>query len=147
MGNYHVLMQYDIEAKREALLQALTTVDGITSWWSPSVQGSTGAVGDRFGVGFPGVPAPFEFTVTRADEDRVEWKTGEMPPPWAGTSIRFDISENPDGPGLRLLFSHRDFDPENPVIAMVTPTWAQIVLRLKGYLESGEKQPFFPPAA
>jgi hypothetical protein len=29
------------------------------------------------------------------------------------------------------------------VIPIVTPAWAQIILRLKGYAETGQRQPFF----
>jgi len=49
----------------------------------------------------------------------------------------------PGRAGTRLLFSHRDYEPDNPVIPIVTPAWAQILLRLKGYAETGKPQPFF----
>ena len=45
--------------------------------------------------------------------------------------------------GTRLLFSHRDYDSANPVIPIVTPAWAQIILRLKALAETGTRQPFF----
>ena len=69
--------------------------------------------------------------------------TGGFPPWWAGTTIRWDVGSNPEGPGTRLLFSHRDYEPGNPVIPIVTPAWAQIIVRLKGYAETGRSQPFF----
>jgi hypothetical protein len=75
--------------------------------------------------------------------DRIEWVAGRFPPWWAGTTIRFELSENPDGPGTRLLFSHRDYEPDDPVIPIVTPAWAQILLRLKSYAETGNPEPFF----
>jgi hypothetical protein len=74
--------------------------------------------------------------------DRIEWVTGRFPPWWAGTTIRFDLSDSPEGPGTRLLFSHRDYEPDNPV-QIVTPAWAQILLRLKSYAETGNPEPFF----
>lgn len=83
------------------------------------------------------------FAVAVDSDERVEWVTGIYPPWWAGTSIRWDLSDRPDAAGTRLLFSHRNYDPGNPVIAIVTPAWAQIVLRLKGFAETGQRQPFF----
>jgi hypothetical protein len=140
MGDYHVLMQFDIGADRTTVHQALASEDGIRAWWSKQTDGPT----DRqLRVRFPDVPQPFEFTVPRDDDDRVEWVTGGFPPWWAGTTIRWDLSDNPDAPGTRLLFSHRDYAPDNPVIPIVTPAWAQIILRLKGYAETGASQPFF----
>jgi uncharacterized protein YndB with AHSA1/START domain len=139
MGEYHILMQFDIDADRETVGRALTTEEGIRSWWSTRADGPSDG---RLRVSFPDVPQPFEFAAS-GNGDRVEWVTGDFPPWWAGTTIRFELGENPDGPGTRLLFSHRDYEPDNPVIPIVTPAWAQILLRLKGYAESGTAQPFF----
>ena len=140
MGSYDILMQFDIEADRETLRRALTTEEGIRSWWSTRADGPTGG---QLRVSFPDVPQPFEFDVAGNGGDRIEWVTGDFPPWWAGTTICFELAENPDAPGTRLLFSHRDYEPDNPVIPIVTPAWAQILLRLKGYAETSERQPFF----
>jgi hypothetical protein len=40
------------------------------------------------------------------------------------------------------MFSHRDLDPANPVIPVITPAWAQIILRLKEHVETGRREPF-----
>ena len=37
----------------------------------------------------------------------------------------------------------RNYDPENPVIPIVTPAWGQIILRLKTRAETGARNPFF----
>ena len=140
MGDYHILMQFDIDADRATVHRALATQDGIRSWWSVRTDGPADA---QLLVSFPDVPQPFEFSVASGDDERVEWITGGFPPWWAGTSIRWDLTDNPDRPGTRLLFGHRDYDPDNPVISIVTPAWAQIILRLKGYAETGRPQPFF----
>lgn len=140
MGDYHILMQFDINADRAKVHDALASQAGIASWWSVR---TTGPTDGQLRVSFPDVPQPFEFSVARDDADRIEWVTGGFPPWWAGTSIRWDLADNPDGPGTRLLFSHRDYAPDNPVIPIVTPAWAQIILRLKAYAETGHRQPFF----
>jgi hypothetical protein len=141
MGDYHILMQFDIDADRSTVHDALTTQAGIASWWSKRTEGPTDG---RLLVSFPDVPQPFEFMVGGGDDGRVEWVTGGFPPWWAGTTVRWDLADDPEHPGgTRLLFSHRDYDPDNPVIPIVTPAWAQIILRLKGYAESGRPQPFF----
>jgi hypothetical protein len=138
VGDYHVLMQFDIDADREKVQRALDTEGGIRSWWTTHTQLEDG----NLRTSFPDVPQPFEFAVSETPE-RIEWVTGGFPPWWAGTTIRFDIGQNPDGPGTRLQFSHRDYEPDNPVIPIITPAWAQILLRLKGYAETGAPQPFF----
>jgi uncharacterized protein YndB with AHSA1/START domain len=144
VGDYHIRMQFDIDADHQTVHRAVSTEDGIRAWWSSRTEGpSAGDTRPQLRISFPDVPQPFEFTVARDDNERIEWVTGGFPPWWAGTTIRWDLSANPDAPGTRLLFSHRDYDPDNPVIPIVTPAWAQIVLRLKGYAETGTRQPFF----
>ena len=138
MGDYHVLMQFDIDADGDMVKRALTTEDGIRAWWTTHAELSDSSLR----TGFPDTPQPFEFAV-RNGSDRVEWVTGGFPPWWANTTIRFDVAPNPDGPGTRLQFSHRDYEPDNPVIPIITPAWAQILLRLKAYAETGQRQPFF----
>jgi uncharacterized protein YndB with AHSA1/START domain len=143
MGDYHILMQFDIDADRQTVRDALTREDGIRSWWSTRSD-LGGDAEPRLRVRFPDVPQPFEFAVRDDGADRLEWVTGGFPPWWAGTTIRWDLGERDDGkPGARLLFSHRGYEPDNPVIPIVTPAWAQIILRLKGYVETGKPQPFF----
>jgi uncharacterized protein YndB with AHSA1/START domain len=138
LGDYDILMQFDIDAEPESVRRALETEEGIASWWSSR----TDLDGANLRVSFPDRPEPFEFDV-RESPDRIEWVTGGYPPWWAGTTIRWDVSPKPDGPGARLHFSHRGYEPDNPVIPIVTPAWAQILLRLKGYAETGARQPFF----
>ena len=143
MGEYHILQQFDIDADRSTVRAALTSRDAIAGWWSTHTDWVAGPE-PELRVGFPDVPRPFEFTVRDEGGDRIEWVTGEFPPPWAGTTVRWDLFERDDGkPGTRLLFSHRDWDPANPSIPVVTPAWAQIVLRLKEYAETGTPRPFF----
>ena len=137
MGDYAIRMQFDIDADEETVRRALTTEEGIRSWWSRQTELADGVLKPRF----PDVPQPFEFQVR--GNGALEWVTGGFPPWWAGTTIGFDVGPNPDGAGTRLHFSHGGYDADNPVIPIVTPAWAQILLRLKGYAETGMPQPFF----
>jgi hypothetical protein len=138
MGDYNVLMQFDIDAEPDVVRHALETQDGIRAWWSTHTELNL----DKLRVSFPDAPQAFEFDV-RNDDAKLDWVTGAFPPWWAGTTIRWVVEPNPDKPGTRLHFSHRDYDPDNPVIPIITPAWAQIILRLKGYAETDTRQPFF----
>lgn len=144
MGDYNILMQFDIAADPATVHQALTTRDGIVSWWSNHVELDIASDPAHLRVWFVDLPDPFLFDVVTDTDTRVEWRTGANPPWWAGTTVRWDVAPNPEpAGGTRLLFSHRDYSPDNPVIPIVTPAWAQIALRLKAYAETGTVQPFF----
>jgi uncharacterized protein YndB with AHSA1/START domain len=143
MGDYHILMQFDIDSERDRVREALTRQEAIRSWWSTRSELS-GGDNPQLRVSFPDLPQPFEFTVRDGGPDRVDWVTGSFPPWWAGTTVRWDLGDRDDGkPGTRLQFSHRDYDADNPVIPIVTPAWAQIIVRLKQYAETGTPQPYF----
>lgn len=142
MGDYHVLMQFDIDGEPTEVTEAIRTADGVRAWWSDAVDGDPGTEGSRFRVGFPDLPRPFELDVATSTDQRTEWRVGGFPPWWDGTTIRFDVGPNPDGDGSRLAFSHRDYDPDNPVIPVITPAWAGILGRLQQYVEHGTRDPF-----
>jgi hypothetical protein len=73
----------------------------------------------------------------------VAWRVTTYPQWWAGTTIRWQVTSKEDAPGTRLLFTHEGFEPNDEMIAIVTPVWAQIILRLKSYAETGTPDPFF----
>lgn len=136
MGDYAVRMQFDIDADPDAVMEALTTTQGVEAWWSRPVAGAPGKDGGEFRISFPDVPQPFEFAVER-DERAVAWRTQAFPPWWADTTIRWRVEEPEDGPVSRLVFAHEGFDPANPIIPVITPAWAQFILGLKDRVEQG----------
>ena len=145
MGDYHVRMMFQIDATPAEVRAALAGSDRISTWWSDKVEGAASDVGDEFRITFPDAPAPFELEVKTADEATVEWTIDSVPPWWAGTTIRFDVMPAEQGDGANLMFQHRDFDAGNEVIPIITPAWAQIVMRLKEVVETGEADAFFKP--
>ena len=140
MGDYAIRMQFDIDATGDVVRRALTTVAGISSWWSSRVAGSPDRDGGTLEVTFPDVPAPFDFAVFLGDQ--IRWTTGAVPEWWHGTSVSWELEPNPEGEGTRLHFMHGGFNPESPIIEVVTPAWADIVSRLKDYAETGAVRPF-----
>ncbi len=79
----------------------------------------------------------------KADDTGVIWQTQSFPPHWVGTEIRIELSDNPDAPGTRVLFTHAGFKEADAGMAPAAYTWGQTLARLKGYTETGESQPYF----
>ena len=50
MGDYHILMQFDVDAEPNAVRHWLDNPKGISGWWSDKIEGSSGKVGDSFNV-------------------------------------------------------------------------------------------------
>jgi hypothetical protein len=64
------------------------------------------------------------------------------PPQWIGTDVRFALEPAPQG-GTRVLLDHTGFTQVDEMFRIVTLGWAQMLLRLKQYLDSGQPAPFF----
>jgi len=140
VNDYTIKAQFDADCAPEAIMRWLDHSDGIAGWWSDTVAGAAGAVGDVFHVTFPSTPVVFDLEVTAIGEDAVEWCVGENPPWWKGTTIRFDLSPVAAG-GTSLLFTHSGFDVEDPVIAIVTPAWVRFLDNLIAVAVSGNPNP------
>ncbi len=147
MGDYSVRMRFGIDAEPSAISSQFFGTTAIAGWWSDGVAGAADGVGDRFTVAFPDAPAPFELKVASVEDAAVEWFIEATPEWWAGTTVRLEAGTDPMTGGQALLFTHRGFDPESPVIPIVTPVWAQVMLRLKQVIEQGAADPFFVNAA
>ncbi len=142
MGDYRILMQFEIDAEPKKVWEAIATPTGVAAWWSDLVTGDPGLVGSTWTNKFPDVPKPFEYNVVEASGNRLEWSIDTFPEWWLGTSIRWELSPKPEGSGTVLSFTHGGFDPDHPIIPIITPAWAAIIGRLKGYVETGQANPF-----
>ncbi|MEV0641755.1 SRPBCC domain-containing protein [Streptomyces sp. NPDC050619] len=135
-----IAFQVDIDADRDAVLQALNSHDGLTGWWTTGVNRKD----EILFFDFPGVPEPFQLRREEASADRVVWTSvGAFPPHWAGTVISWELSENPDADGTRVLFRHTGWQPGDPGLPPAAYTWGQLMTRLKEYAETGRPTPFF----
>jgi uncharacterized protein YndB with AHSA1/START domain len=142
MPTRDVVFQFDIDAGRDRVVDALTTNSGILGWWTDRAA-IPAAVGGVLELTFPGAPRPFELELAESSDQRIVWVTKGFPPTWAGTRMVWDLEANPSGPGTRVGFGHVDWDPESPEIGHVAYTWGQLMVRLKQYAETGRAEPLF----
>ena len=71
----------------------------------------------------------------------VAWHCLGGPPEWIGTDVRWTLSGA--GDGTLVVFDHIGFAEAGPMYRTVTLGWAQMLLRLKEYLETSRPVPFF----
>ncbi|MEV4560393.1 SRPBCC domain-containing protein [Kitasatospora sp. NPDC049285] len=139
-----IALQIDVAAARGRLLAALDTHEGLTSWWTTGVDRE----GEDLLLTFPDAPQQFRLRRERADLDRVAWRSvGAFPPTWQGTTVTWDLFDHPDDPRhTLLLLRHLGWPPDAaPAVPAVAGTWAELIVRLKDYAQSGKPQPYFVP--
>ncbi|RKE20519.1 SRPBCC domain-containing protein [Streptomyces sp. TLI_171] len=139
-----IALQIDVAASRGRLLAALDTHEGLTSWWTTGVERD----GEDLLVAVPGAAQPFRLRRERADLERVAWRSvGVVPPSWQGTTVTWDFFDHPDGPRhTLLLLRHLGWAADAaPAVPAAAGRWAELVVRLKDYAQSGRPQPLFVP--
>ncbi|MFF0297804.1 SRPBCC domain-containing protein [Kitasatospora sp. NPDC004615] len=139
-----IALQVDVAASRERLLAALDTRVGLTSWWSTGIERD----GEDLLVTVPDAPEPLRLRRERADLDRVGWRSvGMYPPTWQGTTVTWDLFDHPDGSRhTLLLLRHLGWGPDTVAsVPAAAGGWAEAIVRLKDYAQSGRPQPLFVP--
>jgi len=128
-----------IKASPEKIYHALTTNDGLATWWTNDISGA-GDVGAiikfRFNGGGP------DFAVTELISNRaVRWKhTGTMPESWMGTEILFQLQVEAQQTFVR--FTHSNWQASTDFMAHCSTKWAVFLLSLKDAVEINQGRPF-----
>jgi uncharacterized protein YndB with AHSA1/START domain len=134
-----IVFRFDTDASPEAVLDAVTTTDGIKGFWTSRADVPT-EVGESLSLEFPVAPMPFDLRLEQSDERTVVWRTASFPPHWVGTTVRWDVE--PREEGATVTFRHAGF-PDEDQTGRVAYTWGEIMVRLKEYAETGRPDPVF----
>lgn len=134
-----VLFRFDVDAPPDAILQAVTTSEGIRSFWTSRAD-VPAEVGETLKLEFQQAPLPFDLCLEQADEHTVVWRAQTFPPHWVGTTIRWDVDAREDG--STVAFRHDGFVDDDEA-GRVAYTWGTIMARLKEYAETGRSEPVF----
>jgi uncharacterized protein YndB with AHSA1/START domain len=126
-----------IKANPEKIYNAVTTQEGLTSWWAKETTAKPE-------VGFVNVftfgKFRNEMKVTKlVTNKRVEWKCINSIEEWIGTDISFDLEEK-DGSTV-LRFTHGGWRASTDMLAHCTYDWASFIKSLKSLCETGTGTP------
>jgi uncharacterized protein YndB with AHSA1/START domain len=136
-----ILMQMAVDAPAERVWTALTSPEGVRSWWTSraEVDARPGGVSR---MSFPDAPMTWDLRTEDAEEGRrLRWHCVGGPPPWIDTDVVFDLAES-DGATL-VRFDHTGWRDDEAMVRIVTFGWGQILPRLKQHAETGDRVPFF----
>jgi uncharacterized protein YndB with AHSA1/START domain len=130
-----------VQARPEALFDAITTVSGLAAWWAP-VTGS-GDTGGELEF-FMNSPEPLVIRVDQATRPTsVRWTVVDCPflPDWVGTRPTFIVTPV-DGDAAELHFRHHGLTSELDCIEMCTGSWNRYLASLRDHVEVGRGMPF-----
>ena len=122
----------------QSVYEALTTIDGLSSWWTNETDGDGdqgGVVRFRFGD-----KGGFDMEVLEAvPAKRVRWRVADGPEEWIDTTVTFDLEQ--DGDHTKVLFAHRDWREPVEFMHHCSTKWGSYLLSLKALVETGSGAP------
>jgi len=135
-----MLHQIDIQASPAKVYDALTTADGLRSWWTDDCTAEP-RVGSIAEFGFFARKVVFRMRIDELTPDRrIVWKCVAGPDEWPETRIVWELNEQAGGTRVRFEQSwphiEGHFRPANT-------TWGALMFRLKDYVEGRSPGPHF----
>lgn len=129
---YHVIKVNSDE--KFPLTQALTTVDGLSRWWSKAEKSDEGNLRFHFGGGYSKL-----FRIIEEGNGRVEWLCIDGAPDWIDTRIVFEISS--DENTRTVQFYHSNWKEQTEMYGICNYHWALYMKSLKDLVETGLGNP------
>jgi hypothetical protein len=118
--------------------KALTTLPGLSAWWTTNTQGESkvrGVLQFRFGAG------GFDMKVLELHPaERVLWQVVDGPEEWIGTKVSFDLKQ--EGDWTIVLFKHQGWKEPVEFMHHCSTKWAVFLLSLKSLLETRKGAPW-----
>lgn len=123
-----------IKATPDQVFAALTTLEGVKSWHTPTASG-TGEVGSEWGFSFTDHPE-FGWEVTASDApSRVVWRCTRGPGDSVGTTATFTVAAAGDRTLLEL--QHAGWPGTHGNFRKCNTTWGVLLHDLRDYVETG----------
>jgi len=119
--------------------KALTTIEGLSAWWTNNTQGQGDTVGGVLQFRF-GDRGGFDIKVIELHPGRrVLWQVMEGPEEWIGTRIGFELKQ--DGDFSIVLFKHEGWKEAVEFMHHCSTKWALFLMSLKSLVETGNGHP------
>lgn len=138
-----IIHRIGIRSGADKLYKALSTIKGLSNWWTEEVEGEE-KIGGRIKFTFRaedgGMKGQMAMEVKKLDPAKeVRWRCVEGPDEWIGTDVTFEWSEQ-DGQ-IIIIFGHRNWKEWVEFTAHCSMKWAIFLLSLREYVETGKGKP------
>ena len=138
-----IIHRIGIKAPASQVYKAISTLEGLASWWTDEVRGDE-KVGGKIEFTFRAESGDIKGQMLMEVQDltpqkNVRWRCVEGPDEWIGTDITFDLSQQDDQ--VIIIFGHRNWREAIEFTAHCSMKWAVFLLSLREYVETGKGKP------
>lgn len=136
-----IVLAIDVDATQETLIKAITSQEGLESFWTSDVTASN-EVGADLRFGFASAPVDLGMRLESRTGDSVNWSCQGPWPFWGGTTVEWSMAPS-EMSQTQVLFKHAGWDEKQPdrEFGSVAMVWALVLQGLKAYAETGVAAP------
>ena len=125
------------QASPHEVYGALTTLEGLSGWWTEDTTGSTDTDGV---IQFRFPPGGFDMRVVeQVPDQRVTWEVVDGPEEWIGTTVDWDLRQDDDY--TIVLFKHQGWKEPVEFMHHCSTKWGSYLMSLKSLVETGAGAP------
>ncbi len=140
---FDIVHRIGIKAAPASVYDALSTIDGLASWWTNDVTGAA-TEGGKLTFSFRLPSGELKGSMVMAvrehrEPTRVLWECVDGPAEWVGTTISYDLIDEEGQTTVK--FAHRGWREEVDFTAHCSMKWAVFLLSLRDYVQTGAGQP------
>src|SRR4051794_15253281 len=129
---------FHINSKRADVFKAISTIDGLSNWWTAQTTGDAGenqVIQFRFGNAGP------DMKVTGLKNGEIiEWECIASPHGWVGNKLTFSLDDN-EGK-TRVRFSHDGWQEQDDFYAICNFSWGRYMESLRQFCQTGNGEAF-----
>jgi len=134
---YSIKHLLHINASKDKVFEAISTVDGLSNWWTTKTSGDP-ALGGTLQFLF-GEQGPQMKVVESIPNEKLIWKA-TSPDGWKGHTFTFALDEN-DGK-TRVRFSQDGWTEHDDFYASCSFSWARYMESLRQFCQTGKGEAF-----
>src|SRR5688500_12741710 len=130
---------FHINAKRSDVYKAISTIHGLSNWWTTQTSGNADP-GGIIEFRFADHGGPDMKVKSTRNNELVVWECVGNKPEWAGHIFTFKLDDN-EGKS-RVRFSHEGWDEDDEFYAICSFAWSRYMESLRQFCETGKGAPF-----
>jgi len=139
----NIIHRIGIKSSAKQVYNAISTIKGLSNWWTEKVEGDEKAGGKitfRFFTKAEKEIGKMVMEVQELTPEKyVRWRCTDGPAEWIGTDVTFELSEQDNQ--IIIIFGHRNWREEVEFMAHCSMKWAVFLLSLREYVETGKGRP------
>ncbi len=136
---YSIKHLFHIDAPKEKVFEAISTIEGLSNWWTTQTKGGDG-LNDTIQFNFGSSIGPEMKIVDLKPFEELIWECTASQHRWKRHTFIFSLDENEGKTQVR--FSHNGWTEQDDFYAICSFAWGRYLESLRQYCQTGKGAAF-----